>query len=157
MTKSDFISSKLTYLSWRFRKAQFQNSTWIRGNKWNAYKRCYISCQNQALIGLWDSLLLTHHFSWYIVHAGVLQKPSISSALFALIRSKLQQKLWANNVEEQGCKIILSMSMKLDFQIPLFSIGRHLPGQHLEPFQSQLLYISLAHQLRHCGLQGRGG
>ena len=59
----------------------------------NAYKRYYIYSQNQALKSLQTGFQLTHHFSWYIVHTRVLQKPSISSALFALIRSKLQENM----------------------------------------------------------------
>ena len=41
MIKSDFFSNKLTNLSWIFRKAQFQNSTWIRENKPN--KKLFMS------------------------------------------------------------------------------------------------------------------
>ena len=74
---------------------QIRNCSWVM-ICWpclNAYKQYYIYRQNQALKSLWNGLLLTHHFSWYIVHSRVLQKPSISSALLALIRSKLKENM----------------------------------------------------------------
>ena len=89
----------LTYLWWRFRKVQFQNSIWVKKMppsfiessqiRYNYIigRRCldlefFFFYSSKLFISLLDPL--THHFSSYIVRITALHKLSISPAVFPI-------------------------------------------------------------------------